>query len=306
MGDRYLLDLLAVCQRSGQTIEVGGWQYRARSSGGYSSGAPNHVMAHHTASNPGSDGWDDVNYITYNADAAPLANLYLNRGGLVWVCAGGATNTNGSGVDPCGHLPDDTMNTAAIGIEAANTGTGEVWPDVQLDRYTRLVADLCDAYGIPVDRCHGHAEYAPDRKIDPAGPPRYATGSATWNMDEFRADVAPAPTPPTPGDPDMAVRLVIHDARNDGVYVADATGKSWIDDGNASAQLAYRIMEAQGKRPNYERPPDPLPTSLSLTGGVAIDGFHYVVVTSADPSFIASYGPFLGSRRPAGLDDYGR
>ena len=51
MGDRWLTDLADVLYGAGLAVaEVDGWQYIARSSGGYSSGLPNHVMAHHTVS----------------------------------------------------------------------------------------------------------------------------------------------------------------------------------------------------------------------------------------------------------------
>jgi hypothetical protein len=170
-------------------IEVDGWETRARGSGGYESSRPDHIACHHTASPPSSDGWPDSDYCTFGDDDAPLTNLYVNRGGTVWVCAAGATNTNGSGHDPCGHIPEDTLNTHAIGIEAGNNGVGEVWPDAQLDAYVVMCAALCRAYGIPVGRIHSHQEYAPTRKSDPAGPPRYASSAVPWSMDVFRGDV---------------------------------------------------------------------------------------------------------------------
>lgn len=201
MGSRYLTDLADVCRRTGwPVIEVDGWQHRARGSGGYDSGRPNHVMVHHTASGPSSDGWGDVNYMTYSHQDAPLCNLYIERSGAIYVCAGGATNTNGSGHDPCGVTSDDSMNSSAIGIEAGNNGTGEAWPSSQLDCFAALCGVLCDAYGIPNGRIHAHFEWAPSRKIDPAGPPRYASGGASWNMAAFRADCSggtgPTPIPP--------------------------------------------------------------------------------------------------------------
>jgi peptidoglycan hydrolase-like protein with peptidoglycan-binding domain len=209
IGSRYLLDLADVCRRTGYpVIEVGGgrsqqgpqWQYRARGSGGYNSGLPNHIMVHHTASSEASDGWPDVNYCTFASSVKPVSNLYIARNGDIYVLAGGATNTNGSGKDPCGISPDNQMNTAAIAIEAGNNGRGETWPDPQLDSYVALVRELCHAYGIGNAQVHGHAEYAPSRKIDPAGPPRYAQGSATWNMGLFRSDVAGSVPPQPPPD----------------------------------------------------------------------------------------------------------
>jgi hypothetical protein len=97
------------------------------------------------------------------------------------------------------------MNSHAIGIEAANGGTGEPWPEVQQAAYRALCASLCDAYGIGVAQIHAHFEYAPSRKIDPAGSSAYAVGSASWNMATFRSDVAGTgpgtPHPPDPGTP---------------------------------------------------------------------------------------------------------
>jgi len=214
MGSRYLTDLADVARRTGfAVIEVDGWQTRGRSSGGYDPGRPSHVMAHHTASGPGSDGWSDVNYCTFGADAAPLCNLYISRVPEIFVCAAGATNTNGSGIDPCGLADDDTMNTHAIGIEAANGGTGEPWPSGQQECYVRLCAELERAYGI--GQLHSHFEYAPSRKIDPAGQSRYATGGDLWDMGAFREDVAdhhsePEPEPiPPPDDQETDMAFII-------------------------------------------------------------------------------------------------
>ena len=217
MGSRYLTDLADVLRAAGlDVIEMDGWKNRARGSGGYDSGRPNHIMVHHTASGASSDGWPDANYCTLNDDDAPLCNLYLNRAGSVWVCAAGATNTNGSGTDPCGVTNKDSMNSSAIGVEAGNVGTGaEVWPAPQMDAYLVVCRALGGAYGIPDSRIHGHVEYSPGRKIDPAGPDRYATGSASWNMGQFRADASgasvPTPVPPNSDleDEDMAKELLL-------------------------------------------------------------------------------------------------
>ena len=120
MGARYLLDLADVCRRTGYTvIEVDDWQYRARGSGGYNDGKPDHVMCHHTGSPPSSDGWGDVNYCTFGDEDAPLANIVLSRVPEIYICAGGATNTNGTG--DCPHLSPDTMNSRRSGSKPATT-----------------------------------------------------------------------------------------------------------------------------------------------------------------------------------------
>jgi hypothetical protein len=132
----YLLDLADVCRRAvgDEVFEVEGWEYRARSSGGYADGRPWCVMWHHTASD--TDPANDVEYICYGNPDAPVANLYIDRDGAVWVCAGGATNTNGKGgpfTVSRGTVPLDQMNTYAVSMEIANAGTGQPWPQRQVD-----------------------------------------------------------------------------------------------------------------------------------------------------------------------------
>lgn len=189
MSGRYLTDLETVVRAAGLVTRCEtGWESRARSSGGYATGRPTHVMCHHTASGPSSDGQPDVDYIAYRDDDAPLANLYLSRAGQVWVIAAGCTNTNGSGADWWGGgVPVDSMNSYAIGVEAGNDGVGEIWPMAQQESYLILVGALCDAYGIPVHHVRAHHEWT-DRKIDPAGPSQWAA-AGSWDMDAFRADI---------------------------------------------------------------------------------------------------------------------
>lgn len=216
MGSRYLLDLADVCRRTGYPVtEVGpakntpgdDWKYRSRSSGGYDSGKPNHVICHHTAGS--SDGWKLSNTLVFDHSDKPCANLALSRDGSIFVQCGGASNHAGVGWDPCSPnvTADDCMNSQSIGIEAANLGNGETWPSAQLDAYVRLVGELCRAYDIPVDQVHSHFEWAPDRKVDPAGPPRYASGDDKWDLDAFRRDITDylngdAPPPPEPDEAD--------------------------------------------------------------------------------------------------------
>jgi hypothetical protein len=249
---RYLTDLADVCRRTGwPVLEVDGWQTRARGSGGFADGKPDHVMCHHTASGPSSDGWGDVNYMTHNHDDAPLCNLYLDRSGTIWVCAAGGTNTNGKG--DCSHISPDTMNSSAVGIEAGNDGVGERWPDAQQDAYVALCRVLCDAYGIGVDRVHGHAEWAPDRKIDMAGNSRYATGGNTWDFDAFRHDVTgigtpepgPAPTP-DPEEDDMPKPFLVT-APDGRWYCTDlATYKTYVGHPGAATDALGTLAAWQG------------------------------------------------------------
>lgn len=119
----------------------------------------------------------------------------------------------------------------------------------------------------------------------------------------------PDPIPPiipTPGDEDMGQRFILTDVRHDITYLVGATGKTWIDDGNARAQIGFRVAEALGQPVDYTKPAPPLPDHQSLTDDASpIDGFRYAVIRNGDPTFIASYGPIVGPR-PAVVDEYGR
>lgn len=200
-----------------EVIEYSGWEYRARSSGAYSDW-PLCVMWHHTASPESWNGQRDADYIAEGDEDSPIANLYIDRQGVVWVIAAGGTNTNGKGYQVSfsrGTVPDDRMNEYAIGIELGNDGVGEAYPQAQIDAAFKA-SNACNAMcgNQPWDVCT-HNEWAPDRKIDPAtafavqGPwqPQSSTSSGTWNVGDIanecaaRAGSTPTPIPPPNPDP---------------------------------------------------------------------------------------------------------
>jgi hypothetical protein len=193
-GGRVLTDLADVLRRAGLRVrEVDGWQQRQRGGTGYGLADPIGIIVHHTASPSSWDGEPDVNFLAVGCDVAPMSNLYVDRGGQWWVLAGGASNTNGTG-GPWGPIPVDSANSRVIGIEAGNNGIGEPWPDVMQDAYVAGVAALADAYGVEAGNILSHQEWAPTRKVDPAGPSRFGSinGSHSWDMDRFRAAVSAA------------------------------------------------------------------------------------------------------------------
>lgn len=203
----YLTDMAAVLRAVGlNVVEVDGWQTRARKSGGYAHG-PWCVMWHHTASQATPD--NDIAYII-GADTAPISNLYLDRTGTIHVIAAGATNTNGEGGPMTlsrGTVPADKMNEYAISIEAANSGLGEPWPEVQIDAFFTASNALTDAYGMLATDIASHAAWT-TRKIDPATAnavqgrwrPRSINSSGTWNVDDIRTECVHRynDNPPTP------------------------------------------------------------------------------------------------------------
>ena len=307
MGNIWLLSMPEVLRSAGLDVdEYNGWQTRSRASGGYD--ALHGVELHHTASDTTPE--NDMGYMWRNAPTAPIGALYIARDAKVTVGAAGATNTSGRG-GPMGPIRKDEANRSVISIEAGNNGVGEVWPDEQQEAYLIAVNALVRAYGLDfgVPGVHAHFEWAPGRKIGPAGNSRWAVGGDSWDMDRFRLDASnvntPDPTPdPIPKDDDMAVRTILIDARNGAVYLCGPESKTWVDSHLAAEQFSFRIMEALGQPVDYTLR-YPLPGNVELTPVCPFDGHRYVVRTNGNPDLVASYGPIVGPR-PAGVDEYGR
>ncbi len=192
-----------------------GWETRARSSGGFPA-PPLGVFWHHTASTAAPE--SDLSWMIHGSDDAPIGNLLLDRGGIFWPIAAGASNCAGKGgpwVFSRGVCPLDGGNTRGFQLEVANSGVGEPWPTVQIDAYF-AGSNALNAYvgNLPSDVVTHAAWTDYSRKIDPAtaasvlGPwrPGSLNTSGTWSL----ADVAhecerrSSPTipkpPPTNGD----------------------------------------------------------------------------------------------------------
>jgi hypothetical protein len=197
VGSTWLRDLPAALAGVPDVGWYDDWENRARSSGGYD--ALYAIGVHHTASSASPA--NDMAYMWANAQDRPIGAIYLARDGAITVGAAGATNTQGKGGPyTCsrGTIPLDSGNRYMLSVEAANNGTGERWPDAQLDAYLNLCAALCAHYHLdPARDVVAHFEWT-TRKVDPAGPVRYAPAASSWNMGAFRDDVTTCTTPPTP------------------------------------------------------------------------------------------------------------
>lgn len=162
------------------------------------------IIIHHTATTNTTANAPTLNYVRNNK----LSHFVLGRDGTIYVT--GAGFQGHAGKDSL-VSPAHARNATSIGIEAENNGTGEPWPDVQMESYVRLVRALIDEFNLPVSRVYGHKEIALTaagklgRKTDP-----------TFNMDTFRAAIKrghwaavinPAATepatPPTPKEEDI-------------------------------------------------------------------------------------------------------
>jgi len=187
---------------------------RSRVTGGYDDILA--IQIHHDASGVTWTPQRTAEFLWYQHEFRPVGSFCLGRGAGEWIFgAAGATNTSGlGGPRTCsrGTIPKDQANKFVISVEAQNNGGGERWSADQLMSYARGVAALIKGLGQqgaydgaarayrkiklnPLHRgdVHGHSEYAPERKIDPAGPPSpYAISNdeyKRWNMDMFRQDV---------------------------------------------------------------------------------------------------------------------
>lgn len=154
--------LATVLRNAGQEVtETAGWQTR-----GADTMNPGGVVVHHTAEAADARPQAIANFLINGRTdlAGPLCHLYLDRTGRYWVIAAGRANHAGSG-----SWRGLTGNSSVIGIECANTGLGEPWPREQLEALEDGLVAVCDFLDLPADMVCGHKEWAPSRKIDPAG-----------------------------------------------------------------------------------------------------------------------------------------
>jgi N-acetylmuramoyl-L-alanine amidase len=246
MGSTYLTWMADKFRQAGlNVVEYKDWKTRARSSGGYEPGRPLCVMWHHTASSTSAD--NDAYYMCFTSPDRPICNVMIARDGSVWCLGAGATNTNGKGNSMSfsrGSVPQDKMNEYAVGVEMCNAGTGEPYPQVQIDAMFTVsnVLNLNNG-NLPSDVCT-HRHYAPDRKIDPAtaagvqGPwkPKSCTSAGTWDVVDIRDECQRrAEAPPPQEDEDVApASLYLGGGRLDNFVTGDdgALYHNWYQPGS--------------------------------------------------------------------------
>lgn len=195
-------DLVAAgCQVRAQP----GWEQRSSHSDGMWTVAG--VVWHHTASPVSWDPHRDLDYVTFTGPYHPEYHIYISRAGSVHViCAGRAIHAGKGGpIDlPTGTVAAGHGNPNLIGVCFASTGTGETYPTAQIEAGLRVAVALSQRHGLDPG-CHiAHREWAPGRKIDPAGP--WAHDPDGWvSMDRWRALIADRLNPPpSQEDDDMA------------------------------------------------------------------------------------------------------
>jgi hypothetical protein len=162
-----------------RVVETPGWRTRGAEMGDIRA-----IMLHHTASRQGGSNAPTLDTVTKgrggkNAVPGPLSQFVLGRDGTWYVVASGLANHAGKGSG--WGLPTDNANRYTLGIEAESSGVGSDWTKEQLESYPRGVAALCRAFDLAWHRVLAHKEWAPSRKVDPAGWP--------GDIDGFRTQV---------------------------------------------------------------------------------------------------------------------
>lgn len=144
-------------------VEIPGWETR-----GDDDLDPRGIILHHTVTTKAAD-----KLLAYGrADlAGPLANWSTQRDGTIHLVAAGTANHAGRfsvvSNPALRWSPRATQNRHTYGDEAINSGTGQPWPEAQIDSMVIAAAAVSRHHGWTAERTIGHKEWT-TRKIDPA------------------------------------------------------------------------------------------------------------------------------------------
>lgn len=164
-------------------VELDGWL----TSGRPGTHDPMGILCHHTAATQ-----DGIGYAKWMADVgradlpAPLAQIGLDREGVVYMQAAGRANHAGRckiirpWLTPYPGYTYGDGNAQMVGVEAMNTGT-EGWSATQKHAYVTVCAVLCRRRGWDAQHVLGHKETSLEGKPDPS-----------FDMNTHRAQVAAA------------------------------------------------------------------------------------------------------------------
>lgn len=165
------MNLAEALRAEGLTVnEISGWQTRGRPG----SLRPLGCVAHHTA------GTKSLNLIINGRVglAGPLANIHLEKSGVVNLVAAGRCNHAGRGSSEVldrlrRHLPprgdagalglvdDADGNGVLFGIEVENLGDGsDPYPSEQIEALVKICSAVCRFYGFAPHACIFHREWS--------------------------------------------------------------------------------------------------------------------------------------------------
>lgn len=203
---------------------------------------PPAVIWHHTAT---STRWADGHVAALLRDgrrdlAGPLAQIGVERDGTIVIVACGRANHNGA--------KSARFGNDAIGFEFYNAGDGvDPWPAVQLEAGQRAIAAVLRHLELGADRCVGHKESDPTRKIDPR----------PVDMHAMRAEIARyIATPEVPDDMNEAQARQLDDVHN---WLAAVCGIHQPEPGDKSTRTGWPFEQFDGAgKPDRSEPPRPI------------------------------------------------
>lgn len=217
------------------------------------------VMWHHTASPVSSTLQTNLNVVTNGNSVAPgpIAQALVWRTGTWHIIAAGRANHAGKGTLP--WIGTDRANARLLGIECVNNGVGETWSPAMVVSLEIGTAAILRHLGLDADRVTTHWEYAPTRKIDPAGPNggriAYAPGTRmTWSPDAVRASVArwlapaPTPQPPTEEDDEMVLLHLVSPTKGEWLWTPGGEPQPFKSMSDYAA-IVGGIKSATGREP---------------------------------------------------------
>lgn len=121
---------------------------------------PNYVIIHHTAQNS-----CEQTLKTFTLPRTQVSSHYvICKDGTVHHMLNDLLRAHHAGVSKWGNASD--INSSSIGIEIDNNGF-ESFTDAQINTLLAVLQRLKNAYNIPVGNFIGHADIAPERKVDP-------------------------------------------------------------------------------------------------------------------------------------------
>jgi N-acetylmuramoyl-L-alanine amidase len=125
---------------------------------------PELIVIHYT----GDNGTGGLEWLC-SSESGVSAHLWISKAGIVWQLLPFNIRAWHAGVSSWkGEAEGNSVNGFSIGIE--NQGTGDNWPDAQVEANRLVIAALIKAYPTITDVA-GHDQVAPGRKVDPG--PRY-------------------------------------------------------------------------------------------------------------------------------------
>jgi hypothetical protein len=201
------------------------------------------LMVHHTGSPDANSFVSDVAWIRKGNADAPLAQLYIDHAGDVWVCCRerdgqpdpGRASHAGAGAGF--GVPDDKMNEVSLGIECKGDGSRPLsdYP-VMYEVLIRLLAALSTRYSVPEGNIIGHKEWSSTGKKDPIDSMNVIRAAVHDQLGGGETDPGEPEVPVDPEVPGVSGQIKVTTVGGDEVLVSDATAvHAWVE--NAWVQL---------------------------------------------------------------------